>query len=129
MTQVVVAEDNDQLRTLFGTVLTRAGYTVHLCATGDQALDTIRETRADLLVTDVDMSPGISGLQLIDEVRADPSIAHVPALIVTGSDDVSRFVRRHERVLAKPVMPADLLRYVQAALRDGPVDARAHPGR
>lgn len=114
MARVVLAEDNRQLLAFFGTVLERAGHTVHRCSSGDAALSHAAD--ADVVVTDLAMPPGLDGWAVITGIRSDPSTANVPIVVITVRDDVSPDIPGATSVLTKPVSPAELIRHVDAAL-------------
>ena len=68
---VVVADDDQGIRSLFRTALERAGFSVMLAANGRQALELVRSTRVDVLLLDLNM-PGLNGLDTLRELRSDP---------------------------------------------------------
>lgn len=81
--RVLLAEDDDQLRTLTARTLTRFGYQVHTAGDGEAALALAESLGAelDLLVTDIVM-PRMGGMQLADRLRAKrPGL---PVLFVSG---------------------------------------------
>jgi len=114
---VLVVEDNDDVRELAESVLGMAGYAVLAAASGEQALDLLREgVRVDLLFTDVIMPGGMNGLQLVDEARR--LRPRLPVLVTTGYMDElpGRGQGQRLNVLAKPYKHGDLLERVEAAL-------------
>src|SRR5690349_14308966 len=74
--QVVVADDDDDIRDLVELKLTQSGYTVRACANGVEALEEIRRDPPTLAVLDV-MMPGLSGIDVLREVRADEALKGV----------------------------------------------------
>ena len=114
---VLVVEDNDDVRELAESVLGMAGYAVQTAASGEQALDLLRQgARVDLLFTDVIMPGGMNGLQLVDEVRR--LRPRLPVLVTTGYMDELPGSGQGQRlnILAKPYKHGDLLERVEAAL-------------
>jgi PAS domain S-box-containing protein len=114
---VLVVEDNDDVRELAESVLGMAGYTVLTAASGEKALDLLREgARVDLLFTDVIMPGGMSGLQLVDEARR--LRPRLPVLVTTGYMDElpGRGQGQRLNILAQPYKHGDLLERVEAAL-------------
>lgn len=123
--QVVLVEDDAGLQALFGHVLTRAGHTVMPCRDADRALDHIRDALPDVLpdlvITDVDLPSGMTGLELVQALKADPATATVPVMMITGSETL---VHEHDRTdlacyLVKPVLAGDLASHVDHVLADG----------
>lgn len=67
---ILVVEDERPVRDLLVAVLARLGFSVHACATAEEAIELQRAHGADLLVTDV-MLPGMSGPELARTIRID----------------------------------------------------------
>lgn len=104
--RILVVEDNDLNRKLFCDVLRSQGYVVEPVADGLAALDRAREFVPNLIIMDIQL-PNISGLDLIEQAKADRTLRAIPVLAVTayaGKGDEERI--RHagaEGYLAKPV--------------------------
>jgi len=79
--QVLVVDDEEQVRELAARVLERAGYVVRSVASAAQALDVISAESIDLVVSDVVM-PGLSGIDLLTELRRRQ--LSVPVVLTTG---------------------------------------------
>ncbi|GII22563.1 response regulator [Planosporangium mesophilum] len=118
MATVVIAEDDAALRGLFTRVLTRAGHHVDACPDGGSALARVRDHRPELVLTDVDMPPGMSGLDLLAMIRATPDLAPIPVIVTTGGhlDSDTAAALGATLLLRKPVSPHDLTAHVDAIL-------------
>jgi CheY-like chemotaxis protein len=81
--KVLVVDDEDYIRRLIRFVLEDEGYEVILASTTDEALNLIREKKPDIVTVDL-MMPGRSGLELLEEMKADPAISDIPSLVVTA---------------------------------------------
>jgi two-component system, cell cycle response regulator DivK len=81
--KVLLAEDDDDLRALYGYMLLAAGYKVNTVRNGLEALDEIQVNRPDVVVTDITM-PVLSGLDLIVAVGADDELADLPVVAITS---------------------------------------------
>jgi CheY-like chemotaxis protein len=81
--RILVVDDEDYLRRLVRFVLERAGYDVVLAASADEGLKILRDIHPDAVTIDL-MMPGQSGLDLLAEKQADPSIRDVPSLVLTA---------------------------------------------
>jgi PAS domain S-box-containing protein len=116
---VLVVEDNDDVRELAEQVLEMEGYAVKSAASGEQALELLRQgIRVDLLFTDVIMPGGMNGLELVKHVRGlRPSL---PVLVTTGyMDELPQGGRGGGLdILAKPYRQEDLLARVRKALEE-----------
>ncbi|MGC9668649.1 response regulator [Planosporangium sp. 12N6] len=118
MSSVVIAEDNPELRALYSRTLTRRGYSVIPCPDGTSAFTQVRDRRPDLVLTDVDMPAGMTGLELVAALRADPTVADIPVIVVTGGSATITAADAPGVVglLRKPVSPGELVGHVRAAL-------------
>ena len=83
MKTVVIADDDLDTRELVRAALTRSGYEVHVAEDGDQAWDLLKRHRPPVAVLDVQM-PGRTGLELTEEIRADPDLRTTYVLLLTG---------------------------------------------
>ena len=79
--RVLVVDDEEGIRDLLSKTLELADYEVHLAADGRSALERLRVTPYDLLITDLRM-PGVDGLTVIREARRLKS--DIPVIIITG---------------------------------------------
>jgi DNA-binding response OmpR family regulator len=100
--------------------LAAAGYEVECAADGEEGWQAMCRRRPDLLITDCNM-PRLSGLELLERMRATPALAALPAIMLTAKGlELSRDeLRERLKVFAlvgKPFSPRELLRLVQDAL-------------
>jgi CheY-like chemotaxis protein len=89
MTRVLVVDDSAVDRTLAGEILKRdTGFAVEYARDGDEALEKIRQSPPELVLTDLQM-PGVDGLQLVSAVRQRHP--HVPVILMTsqGSEEIA----------------------------------------
>jgi CheY-like chemotaxis protein len=85
MVNVYIAEDNPILLQGLERALTANGYGVATAADGREMLDLLRTSPLpDILLLDV-MMPGLSGIEVLDAVRADPRTAHLPVMLITAA--------------------------------------------
>jgi PAS domain S-box-containing protein len=117
---VLVVEDNDDVRELAEQVLEMEGYAVQSAASGEQAMDLLRQgATVDLLFTDVIMPGGMNGLELVEQARTlRPGL---PVLVTTGyMDELPQRGRSGGLdILAKPYRQESLLERVRLALEQG----------
>ncbi|MGD0726632.1 MAG: response regulator [Spirochaetia bacterium] len=80
---ILVVDDSITARTLLKSILEAAGYLVRTAVDGAEAFATLRETKFDLVVSDVDM-PRLNGFDLTSKIRADKNLADLPVILVTA---------------------------------------------
>jgi two-component system, cell cycle response regulator DivK len=91
--KILLAEDDDDLRSLYGYMLAAAGYKVNAVRNGLQAFAEIQVNRPDVVVTDITM-PVLSGLDLIVAVGADDELADLPVVAITSfGEDICKLAR------------------------------------
>lgn len=81
---ILVAEDDRFLRRACDTALRRGGYKTVLAEDGEQAVALARTAAPDLLLLDL-LMPRMSGLQVLEALRADPATRGIPVLILSNS--------------------------------------------
>lgn len=123
--RILLIDDDDALRKLFGFVLRRQGYQVDEAVNGQDGLDRLDAEVPDLLVVDV-MMPMLDGIRFLSIVRGDRGI-DIPALVLTsmdraGAESEIRAAGATD-VALKPLSHTDLLARVQALLGQAPGSA------
>ena len=114
--RVLLADDNADMREYLQRLL-RASYQVTAVADGLTALDEVRASAPDLVISDV-MMPGLDGLALVAALRADPRTADVPVLLLSARAGQEAAIEGLEAgaddYLVKPFSAAELLARVRA---------------
>ncbi len=129
ISHILVVEDDAKLRRIIATQLTRVGYAVDEAANAEEALTLIHSGEPyDLVVSDIRMGSGMSGIDLVAAVRAiKPGIA---MLLITGFADELEDPPSHldgVPILRKPFRAHDLLETVGRMLGDRPVALSTRP--
>ena len=83
---VLAVDDSRTNLNVLGHRLGQQGFLALLCDNGSEALDLIASGGIDLVLLDM-MMPGISGIQVLKELRAGPDTADLPIIMVTGRSD------------------------------------------
>ena len=81
--KVLLAEDDGDLRAIYGYMLATAGYKVNAVRNGLEAFAEIQVNRPDVVVTDIAM-PVLNGLDLIVAVRSNSEFADLPVVAITS---------------------------------------------
>jgi phosphate regulon transcriptional regulator PhoB len=118
--EVLVVEDEPDIRALIVHHLTRDGFRCRTAGDGAEALARLRAGLPDLVVLDL-MLPGMDGLELTRRLRAEPAWGKLPIIMLTAkADEVDRIVGLEmgaDDYVAKPFSPKELLARVRAVLR------------
>ena len=111
MANILIVEDEDNIALALEFLLTRAGHKHRRLAVGAGALAEMRGDRPDLVLLDV-MLPDISGYEIIEAMRADPTLRDVRVLLMTARGSVVERRRGLELgadgFIAKPFELAEL---------------------
>ena len=128
MARVLVVDDEINIVRLIQVNLERHGYQVETANNGAQALAKIRDSRPDLLVSDV-MMPEMDGFELLANVRRDPALTDLPVIMLTAKaqdrDVMEGYKTGADMYLTKPFNPAELITFAKRILsshRDGDED-------
>ncbi len=85
MAKILIADDEGDLRTLFGLCFLRRGHSIVVASNGAEALRCLATHQPDLLVTDMNM-PVMNGLELLSRLRADGH-RDLPVIVLTAQSD------------------------------------------
>ena len=107
--RILVVDDNASNRDLLGRQLTRAGHSVTEADGGLAALSQLESKPFDLVLLDM-MMPDISGLEVLNWLKAQASTAEIPVIMISALDDIDSVMRCIEAgavdYLRKPFEPA-----------------------
>ncbi len=122
--RAMIIEDDPNLAAMLGQYLTDLGYRTILLGRGDQAMAAILREMPDVILMDIHL-PGMSGWDVLKQMKTHPEMHAVPVLVVTGVNEPERsralgaaghltkpftpdqFVDFFERSIGRPVSPAE----------------------
>ena len=120
--KVIVIDDDRDLVKFLTTLLQDNGYETVTANTGAEALRSVRAARPDLITLDMSM-PEKSGVKVFRELQADPGLATIPVVIVTGlSRDFEGFIKSRRQVtppagyIAKPITVDEVIEVLRGIL-------------
>ncbi|MEU1643976.1 response regulator transcription factor [Micromonospora zamorensis] len=117
MSQVLLIEDHQTVRDGLQLALTRQGHTVHAVGTGEQGLERLRTTSADVVVLDL-MLPGMDGFEVCRRIR---QFGDLPIIMLTARNDdmdvVAGLEAGADDYVVKPVQARVLEARIRAVLR------------
>jgi sigma-B regulation protein RsbU (phosphoserine phosphatase) len=117
--RILIVDDNEGNRDMLARQLVRQGHTVASAEDGRGALDRLRAEPFDLVLLDM-MMPVLDGYGALLEIKGDPSLRHLPVIMISALDELSSVVRCIERgaedYLPKPFNPTLLRARIGAGL-------------
>ena len=122
MKVVLIVEDNDKNMKLARDVLQAKGYATIEAVTGEDGVRLARERNPDLVLMDIRL-PGISGIEALAALRADPKTSSIPVVALTAS--VTPTDRTHitqagfDAFLAKPMFLREFVETVKRLVESG----------
>ena len=125
--RVLLADDSDLIHRHTVPLLTEAGYEVDEAWDGEEAWDKVRQTRPDLLLTDVEM-PKLDGFALCQRVKEDEDLARIPVVICSSLGEAGHLQKGFDAgaddYLVKPVVSEELVSRLHSLLATRMVSAR-----
>jgi two-component system alkaline phosphatase synthesis response regulator PhoP len=120
MSSILVVEDDADIAELLEHYLGKAGHRVERLTSGTDVMPRLRKDPVDLVVLDL-MLPGIDGLLVCQAMRAEPSTAAIPIIMLTArgdeADRVSGLELGADDYVTKPFSPKELSARITALLR------------
>lgn len=118
--RILVVDDEPEIVALVTYHLAKTGYRISTAAAGQDALDIARRERPSLVVLDL-MLPGMSGFDVLEQLRTDDSTRDVAVLMLTARREEPDRIRGlslgADDYLTKPFSPQELVLRVGAILR------------
>ncbi len=118
--RVLVVDDDVDMATFLGRLLTQEGMRVETALNGETGLASIAESPPDLVLLDV-MMPGADGFEICRRLKSDELTALIPVVLVTSLEDSESRVRGIEAgaddFLSKPVKREELIARVKTLRR------------
>jgi CheY-like chemotaxis protein len=119
--KILVTDDEPDFVTYVTAVLEDNGATVLAAYTGDEAIETARREKPDLITLDVTM-PGKTGVEVFEEMRGDPALRSIAVCIITGKPELRQLIYERdvpppEGYVDKPITEEGLLRNVRKILK------------
>jgi len=117
---VVLAEDDEDTRRVYGLILRHYGYDVADAPTGEEAVESTRALHPDLVLMDIGL-PGLDGWQASHILKSDPLTLGIPVIAfsarVNSTGDLAGRQGMFDGFILKPISPTGLVKRVDAYLR------------
>ena len=116
---IVIADDDNDLRSIYSNLLRHAGHQVHEAADGREALEMVAAYQPDLLLLDLWM-PGLNGFEVLDRLRLDPVASEMRVVMLSNLGDSDALLEGYSAgvvdFLVKGLSLEDLLTHVRQAV-------------
>jgi CheY-like chemotaxis protein len=116
---ILIADDSITVLSMVSARLERSGFDVLSAGDGEEALRLAREHRPRLAILDLEM-PGIDGLRLTRELRADPNLGGIRIILLTAHSDDAQvaagFAAGVDDYITKPFSPQQLQQRIEQLL-------------
>ena len=120
MSYILIVEDDKDIADLIARSLRKAGYATEIAASGTAVLPRVKAAAPDLVLLDI-MLPGMDGLLVCQALRAEPSTAAIPIIMLTARGEEAERIAGLELgaddYVTKPFSPRELTARVGALLR------------
>ena len=117
--RILVVEDEEDNRRIVRDLLTSVGYEIIEAVTGEEGVEAAETHVPDLILMDIQL-PGLDGYEATRRIKANPTLRHIPIIVVTSyalsGDDVKAFEAGCDAYISKPFSPRALLAKVREYL-------------
>jgi adenylate cyclase len=118
MKRVLIVDDDDDFRHALGSALGRAGFGIEHATDGLVAMRVLKEGQSVPCAMLIDlMMPNMDGWQLIDTLKNDPQLAHIPSAVVSAARD-TRQLPKSVVLFSKPCDLNAVLHFLRKACPD-----------
>jgi CheY-like chemotaxis protein len=88
--QCLIIDDELVMQQLISAMVSRCGFEPRLASDAQQALRLAREGNFELATVDL-MLPEVSGLDLLKQFKSDPTLKHIPTIIISAAADTAEW--------------------------------------
>jgi two-component system cell cycle response regulator DivK len=117
---ILLVDDFEDALDIYGDFLTYRGFRVIVARNGQEAIDSARAHRPDLILLDLSM-PVLSGKDAVRILRSDPTFADIPIVALTAhaldSERIDALRAGFDEVIPKPCLPDELAAAVDRILQ------------
>lgn len=115
--QILVAEDQEEIRSIVSKYLDKEGYSIHIAKDGFEALNLFNNNIIHLVLLDI-MMPGIDGFEVLKEIR---KISEVPVIVLTARqeeiDRIKGFTTGADDYVVKPFSVKELMMRIKRLIK------------
>lgn len=120
--KILIVEDDPMMADTIASMLELFGYQTAICPTPQAALAAIPESGPGLILLDLNLPGGMTGIDICREVKSHPESRAIPVIIVSAEGDAQTIRAAHEagaaRYLVKPIGLDDLEKAIAETLSE-----------
>jgi two-component system response regulator VicR len=118
--RILYIEDKQEMLDLVQLIVTKKGHIFVGARNGNQGLELLSTVQPDIILLDL-MMPDMDGWEVFRHIRAEPTTAHLPIIVVTASGQSlaqvqGLYLTSNDEYITKPFIPQDLLAAINRAL-------------
>ena len=114
--KILVVDDEETMRRSLADILRLEGYEVEVLASGEAAVESLKQAPPDLMLLDLKM-PKIDGIEVLRKIKSDKDLQMIPVVILTSSSESSDLETCYQlganAYVVKPVRFADFVEAVK----------------
>jgi CheY-like chemotaxis protein len=102
---ILVIDDEPSIAELISDFCSGLGYRVHTLTSSENAFDTVKKLKPNLITLDLQM-PQVDGFELLKKLKNDPETCHIPVIIVSilaGEAERQGLLSAAQAILTKPI--------------------------
>jgi DNA-binding response OmpR family regulator len=117
--KVLIVEDEEKIRKVINILLKNDEVSIEEAESGTEALEKIKDGDYDLMILDL-MLPGVDGMTILKNIRADSRTASMPVIVVSAKnldqDILDGFQGGANYYITKPFEPKELIDSIELIL-------------
>lgn len=122
---VLVVDDEPEIHTVLGKLLSKEGYNVDSAYSAAEAFEAVAKSRPDLIILDI-MMPKVSGIEVCNRLKGDPATEDILILIVSArdaqKDRIEGLTHGADDYVSKPFHLRSLVRKIEHMLEKKKAD-------
>lgn len=124
--RIFVVEDNPGNLAIVRTILLKQGASVPFDTWGSSTVENLlKSLPVDMILMDLALPRGVSGYDVIDEIRTIPQLADIPVVIVTAADPSTEMIKARAKgvagLISKPIKYGTFAAAINSVLEGNPV--------
>lgn len=118
---ILIVDDHEPAAEMVGHIFRSNGYSPIIANSGREALEKTQKMSPDLILLDI-MMPGMTGFEVLEELRKNPTTADIPVIFVTakdGAEDIERGLQLGaDDYITKPLKPREVIARAKSKINE-----------